>query len=160
MSLLHSESPPYLLQFIDAGAAALVAAGAGDGAIEERHQRHLRVLVGDHVVDWGISLGFEIRSWKTLPVRDERTGRLVVGRTASGRRRVHRRRRGRRPAQQVAVGRRRRRRGAAAAAVGQRCQTHQFFRRRRCQTYTEIRRQTKTTYLTIVAFTRNINGNH
>ena len=31
---------PDLLEFVDAGAATLVAAGAGDGAIEERHQRH------------------------------------------------------------------------------------------------------------------------
>ena len=43
MSLLYFESPPYLLQFIDAGAAALVAAAAGDGAVEERHQAHHQV---------------------------------------------------------------------------------------------------------------------
>ena len=39
-------SAPDLLELIDAGAAALVTAGAGDGAVEERHQGHHQAQQG------------------------------------------------------------------------------------------------------------------
>ena len=45
---------PDLLELVDAGAAALVAAGARDGAVEERHQRHHQGQQGSgHVLRQG-----------------------------------------------------------------------------------------------------------
>ena len=50
----NSMSPPDLLEFVDAGAAALVAAAAGDGAVEERHQAHHQAQQGrGHVLRQG-----------------------------------------------------------------------------------------------------------